>query len=83
MTELCVRNLYNRIVEVSNQSINIQHFDEDNTGIEFLRLVKKGDLAGIEFIIKKLKKLDIENIYDDFGEVEFSDSEVEALLRLF
>jgi hypothetical protein len=41
--------------------------DEDNIGVKLLRFVKKGDLFGLQSILKKVKHLNIEKIYDDFG----------------
>lgn len=46
-------------------------------------MIKKGDLEGIINITEKLRKINIEQIYDDYGEVVMTDKEQEGLLKLF
>lgn len=48
-----------------------------------LKFVKRGDLFGLQSIFKKVRLLNLEKVCDDFGEVEFGESECEALLKLF
>lgn len=50
---------------------------EENLGIQLLRAIKKGDTLGLQSILPRVKKYKLEEICDDYGEIDFSEDEID------
>lgn len=77
-----MRRFYDRLNMIILDNYEKKDLDLPNAGVHLLSLIKRGDLDGLKRNLEKIESLNLENTVDDFGEIEFSDREIQLLTTL-